>query len=41
MQIEENKVHIYVGGGILKESDAEAEWEETQNKAQTMFMILQ
>lgn len=40
MQIENDQVFIYVGGGILKESNPQAEWEETQNKAQTMFAIL-
>lgn len=40
MQLENNQIFIYVGGGILKESNSQAEWEETQNKAQTMFAIL-
>ncbi|GIJ97153.1 hypothetical protein CAPN001_17220 [Capnocytophaga stomatis] len=40
MQIENEQVFIYVGGGILKESNSQAEWDETQNKAQTMYAIL-
>lgn len=40
MQITKNQVFIYVGGGILKDSNPQAEWEETQNKAQTMYVIL-
>lgn len=40
MQFVDNEVVIYVGGGILKESDPAAEWEETRHKAKTMFAIL-
>lgn len=46
MQIEEshssNEVlaHLYVGGGITKDSDAEQEWTETVNKAKTIKEIL-
>lgn len=40
MQIETDSISIYVGGGILKDSDPQSEWDETQNKAQTMFSIL-
>lgn len=40
MQIINDKAIIYVGGGITKESDAENEWEETQNKAKTIGYIL-
>ncbi|MDO4229623.1 MAG: isochorismate synthase [Capnocytophaga sp.] len=40
MQMKDNQVIIYVGGGILKESNPESEWEETQNKAQTMLSVL-
>lgn len=40
MQVKENQTIIYVGGGILKESNPESEWEETQNKAQTMLTVL-
>lgn len=40
VQIAEKKAFIYVGGGILKESVPLSEWEETQNKAQTMLSVL-
>lgn len=40
MQIVNNTVKLYVGGGITKESDAENEWEETINKAKTIGNIL-
>ncbi|MFN9108978.1 MAG: chorismate-binding protein, partial [Bacteroidota bacterium] len=40
MQIEGNLAHIYVGGGITADSDAESEWLETVNKSQTMKKIL-
>lgn len=40
MQIDEQSINIYVGGGITKDSDAEAEWQETVNKAQTMLAVL-
>ncbi len=36
MQITDNKTFIYVGGGITKDSIPEKEYQETQNKAQTM-----
>ena len=40
MKIEENFAHIFVGGGITADSNPEAEWEETQNKMQTMLQVL-
>lgn len=40
MQLKEGKIHIYVGGGITKESNAEREWEETKNKAMVIKSIL-
>jgi len=40
MKIENGSAHIYVGGGITQESVAESEWEETQNKMQTMLQVL-
>lgn len=36
MQIINNQAIVYVGGGITKDSNAEAEWEETVNKSQTI-----
>lgn len=41
MKIENNHAHIFVGGGITADSTPEAEWEETQNKMQTMLQVLQ
>lgn len=41
MKIEENKAHLYVGGGITFDSNPEEEWEETQNKLQTMLQVVQ
>lgn len=40
MKLENNNVVLFVGGGITKDSDPEAEWEETRNKAQTMKAVL-
>ncbi len=40
MQVEEHRVHIYVGGGITIDSNAESEWLETVNKSQTIKKIL-
>ena len=40
MKLEENSALLFVGGGITKESDPVAEWEETQNKAETMKAVL-
>ncbi|OUR90770.1 isochorismate synthase [Flavobacteriales bacterium 34_180_T64] len=36
MQLKNNYAHIYVGGGITKDSNSEAEWYETVNKAMTI-----
>lgn len=40
MQLNDEHVYIYVGGGITKDSDAEMEWEETVHKSQTIKRIL-
>ncbi len=40
LKIENQKAMIYVGGGITADSDAEKEWEETQNKSRTMLSLL-
>jgi len=40
MQVFKNRLEIYIGGGITKESQPKAEWEETQRKAETMQKIL-
>ena len=38
--VEENKINIYVGCGITKESNPEKEFIETENKSMTMRNIL-
>ncbi|WP_310991765.1 isochorismate synthase [Aequorivita marina] len=40
MKIQENIARIFVGGGITRNSDPKEEWEETQNKMQTMLHVL-
>jgi isochorismate synthase len=40
MKISDSRAEIFVGGGITMDSDPEAEWEETQNKASTMKAVL-
>jgi isochorismate synthase len=39
-QIKDDKVLIYVGGGITKDSNAQKEWEETINKTKTIVKVL-
>ena len=36
MQLKDNRISIYVGGGITADSNAENEWEETVIKAKVM-----
>ena len=40
MEIRGNRVSIFVGGGITKESVPEMEWEETKDKTRTMLNII-
>ena len=40
MKFEEQQAVLFVGGGITKDSDPEAEWVETQNKTETMKAVL-
>ncbi|QDO94724.1 isochorismate synthase [Formosa sediminum] len=40
MQVLPNTIALYVGGGITKDSNPEAEWEETVNKTSTMKKVL-
>ncbi|MDB2606903.1 chorismate-binding protein [Zobellia sp.] len=40
MQVKGNTVHIYVGGGITKDSDPEKEWKETVAKSKTMLKVI-
>lgn len=41
MKIENSTATLYVGGGITKDSNDIEEWQETQNKLQTMLQVLQ
>ena len=40
MQLKNDEVLIYVGGGITKDSDPESEWIETVNKTNTIKKVL-
>ena len=40
MNIEGGLYHLYAGGGLLKDSSEEMEWQETEAKLQTMRKIL-
>ena len=40
MQLKDNQAIVYVGGGINKDSIPQDEWQETQNKAQTILKVL-
>lgn len=40
MKIENERLHVYVGGGITSASKPEDEWQETINKTQTMLSVL-
>lgn len=40
MNIEGNRYHLYAGGGLLKDSVLEQEWQETEAKMQTMRGVL-
>jgi len=41
MKIDSGLASIFVGGGITRSSDPTLEWEETENKLQTMLQVLQ
>jgi len=40
MQIEDNRLLLYAGGGLVDSSDLEEEWMETEDKLQTMLRII-
>lgn len=40
MKVQDSEIQLYVGGGITSDSDANLEWEETQNKMQTMLQVI-
>ena len=41
LQFAGRQAHLFAGGGLLSESQEEAEWQETQRKMDTMFNLLQ
>ncbi len=41
MKVEGDNCELYAGGGLLAESDALCEWEETENKIQTMLSLFE
>lgn len=41
LQIHDQQARLFAGGGLLLESQEEAEWEETQRKMNTMLELLQ
>lgn len=40
MQIKDNRILIYVGGGVTKKSNAQKEWEETVSKSFTLKNVI-
>lgn len=40
MNIGENDLTLFAGGGLFLSSDVDQEWEETNDKLQTMLAIL-
>lgn len=40
-QLTQKEIFVYVGGGVNSGSQEESEWQETENKAQTMLRVLQ
>lgn len=40
-KIEEEKIHLFLGGGFTADSDIEKEWLETEIKAETILSVLQ
>jgi len=41
MQVLKNRFALYVGGGILSDSDPEKEWQETEMKAKTLSDVIE
>ncbi len=39
-QIQEGRAFLYLGGGFTKDSNPENEWEETENKAETLLKFM-
>jgi len=41
MQVEDSRLLLYAGVGLLASSDLEEEWLEIEDKLQTMFRIIE
>ena len=41
MQMEDSRLLLYAGGGLIASSDLEEEWKETEDKLQTMLRIIE
>jgi len=41
MQIEDDRLKLYAGGGLLASSDLQEEWSEIEDKLQTMYRIIE
>jgi isochorismate synthase len=41
MQVEDNRLLFYAGGGLLASSDIQEEWLETEGKLLTMFRVIE
>lgn len=41
LQIIGDEAYLYLGGGYTKDSNVEAEWEETENKAKTLIKVME
>lgn len=39
-QIGKDRLRLYAGGGMLSSSELKSEWEETENKLQTIFSVI-
>jgi isochorismate synthase len=40
MHIDHTSLHLYAGGGLLPQSREQTEWDETENKLNTMKRLL-
>lgn len=40
LRYEPGRIALYVGGGIMEESDADSEWEETEIKSKTILNVI-
>lgn len=40
MEIEAGRFRLYAGGGLLRESNEDSEWQETENKMHTMLSLI-